>query len=132
METSTPANWSIGKATLQDAALLVRSMLADADADDAAAHWHALPTSLPVYYDDYCRRRYLAWRQTHPSVHWDDIEPVFALAAVTAPSGKGLEAEARRRMLQANFPRLRGASRLEWHEVERLIVQAWSALAALE
>ncbi len=130
METSTPANWSIGKGTLQDAALLVRSMLADAD--DPAANWRTLPTSVPVYYDDYCRRRYLAWRQTHPSVHWDDIEPVFALAAVTAPSGKGLEAEARRRMLQANFARLRGASRLEWHEVERVIVQAWSALAVLD
>jgi hypothetical protein len=127
---SAPSNWSIGEATLQDASLLLRSLLADVD--DPAAHWQSLPTTLPVYYDHYCRRRYLAWRQMHPSVHWDDVEPVFALAAVTAPSGKGWDAEARRRTLQANFLQLRGTSRLEWHEVERLIIQAWSALAALE
>lgn len=129
MPTSTPANWSVGKATLQDAAARLRSMLADRR---ASAIWVGATSALPAYYDDYCRRRYLAWRQTHPSMDWEDVEPIFALAAVSVPSANGTDAELRREMLKADFPRLRGGSRIAWRDAERLIMQAWSALAEFD
>jgi hypothetical protein len=127
---SAPAPWSIGRVALQDAIAAWQAVAGD----EVRQGWRSRswPFALPPHYDDYCRRRFIAWRQTRPSTLWTDLEPVFALAAVTLPSSEPGAIAETRAVVQSAFSRLRAGSPLDWDDAQTLFLQAWAALYGLE
>jgi len=113
--------WRCGRATAGLAAI----------APDAVAAGDQT-TILPAYYDDACRRRFIALRLHHPDLAWHQVEPLFALAAASLDYQRRVGSDAVLKAIAAHFDATRGNSPLAWRHARTLLDGAWSALGRLQ
>jgi hypothetical protein len=87
---------------------------------------------VPPAYDQFCRSHFASVRRLHPEMEWRDACPAYAVALSLHASLCDALDEAREKRLAQHWPRIRGASRLEWRQAATLVADGCSALARLD
>jgi len=90
------------------------------------------PPILPAYYDDVCRRRFIALRLQLPALAWPQVEPVFALAAASFDFQRRIGPEAALLAIAGHYETMRGESPLTWRHARVVLDAAWLALGHLQ
>ena len=87
---------------------------------------------VPIPYDQFCRSHFASVKRLHPELSWDDACPAYAIALYAhAVLCEALD-QGREQLLEAQWPRLRGQSTLEWPQARALIADGCSAMARLD
>jgi len=126
MTSQSPQHWTVGAMAMRAAYARLAVIAPDAVAAGDR------PTILPAYYDDACRRRFIALRLHHPDLAWSQVEPLFALAAASLDYRRRVGPDVALQAIAASFDATRGNSPLAWRHVQALLDEAWSALARLQ
>jgi hypothetical protein len=87
---------------------------------------------VPPAYDQFCRSHFASVRRLHPEMDWNDACPAYAVALSLHASLCDALDEAREKLLAQHWPRIRGASSLEWRQAATLVADGCSALARLD
>jgi hypothetical protein len=126
-----PELWTIDGPALREATERVRIVIAG-HCDTTQECRSISDRHPPAYYDDYCRRHFIAWRAHRPATQWEDVAPLYALtAAIHDPETK--HAPARwMRFLESQYESLKSGSRLQWLQAKLLIEEVWDALTVLQ
>jgi hypothetical protein len=126
-----PERWILTDSMLRDALERVRSISSGQSSMLPELQWALARPHLPAYYDDCCRRHYLAVRLRFPDTCWDDVAPLYAMiAAIHQPGVTKLPASCAR-ALETHFPILRGGSRLDWPQASQVFEEIWGRLTSL-
>jgi hypothetical protein len=126
-----PERWILTDSMLRDALERLRSIFSGQSSMLPELHWILASPLLPAYYDDCCRRHYLAVRLRLPDTCWDDVAPLYTLIAVIHRPGVAKLPASWTRALETHFPILRGGSRLTWPQARQVIEEMWERLTSL-
>jgi hypothetical protein len=113
-------------------ALLSRQALSESQTSDQYPVAQQTMMDVPASYDEFCRTHFSSVKRLHPELNWDDACPAYAIAlSAHALLCEGLDGD-RETLLEANWPRIRGQSNLDWKQARTLIADGCSALARLD
>lgn len=87
---------------------------------------------VPAAYDQFCRSHFASVKRLQPGLTWENACPAYAIALSAHAALFEVLDEDRERLLEANWPRIRGQSRLAWASARALIADGCSALARLD
>jgi len=111
---------------------LARALFAGHEPVSFAAVEQQALLDVPPAYDQFCRSHFTSVRRLHPEIDWSDACPAYAVALSLHASLCDSLDETREKLLGEHWPRIRGASRLDWKQAAKLVADGCSALTRLD
>jgi hypothetical protein len=127
-----PERWTIDYQALREATERVRAIAEPVGEADQGCRAIAAPTDPPAYFDDYCRRHFIAWRAHRPATEWEDVAPLYALTAAIHDRDLPHAPPRCMHLIEAQYEHLKSNSRLQWMQAKLLIEEVWDALTVLQ
>jgi hypothetical protein len=90
------------------------------------------PMDVPPAYDRFCRAHFASVRRVNPGLAWEDAYPAYAIALAAHAALVSEFDEARERLLERHWDRIRGQSHLAWAQARTLIAAGCSTLDRLD
>lgn len=127
-----PERWTIDGVAYREANERLQALIERVGEDARPCRAEIPSGNPPAYFDDYCRRHFIALRMHRPAVQWQDVVPLYALTATLhRPDTRQVPASCAQ-LLESHYESLRGGSRLEWSQAKALIEETWPVLTILQ
>ena len=125
----SPERWVLDGSLYRDTSERLRVVMGGTES--TCGRQLGTPQAPPPYFDDCCRRHFLALQLRRPQTQWEDVAPLYALTAAIHRQSNATLPSSCAKILEPLYESLRGDSRLEWLQAKSLIEDMWAQLTVL-